>query len=112
VITTAGNLKARYVIHTVGPVWRGGRQNEPQLLSEAYCSSLMLAVEKGLHSVSFPSVSTGAYGYPVELAAPVAIGAILQFLESKGCPADVRIVLHDSSTLRAYEDALKEQPHR
>ena len=79
VITTGGNLKANYVIHTVGPAWQGGMQKEITLAS-AYAESLKLATAKGLESVSFPSISTGAYGYPVEKAAMVALGAVSRYL--------------------------------
>src|SRR6266849_4967245 len=73
VITAGGNLKARHVIHAVGPVWRGGDENEPELLASAYRRSLQVAVENNLRSISFPSISTGAFGYPLKLAAPVAM---------------------------------------
>ena len=80
VITTGGDLKARYVIHAVGPVWRGGDEGEPQLLASAYRRSLQVAVEHRLHSISFPSISTGAFGYPMRLAAPIALETIIEFL--------------------------------
>ncbi|MEM2440474.1 MAG: O-acetyl-ADP-ribose deacetylase, partial [Candidatus Bathyarchaeia archaeon] len=83
VITTGGNLKAKYVIHTVGPVWRGGSQGEPELLAEAYRNSLKLAVSKGLKTISFPSISTGAYGYPIERACRVALTVVKEFLEKE-----------------------------
>src|SRR4051812_41479772 len=81
VITTGGDLKARHVIHAVGPVWRGGEEQEWKLLASAYRRSLEVAVEHGLRSISLPSISTGAFGYPLRLAAPVALGAIVGFLE-------------------------------
>jgi O-acetyl-ADP-ribose deacetylase (regulator of RNase III) len=80
VITTGGNLKARYVIHAVGPVWRGGDEDEPKLLASAYRRSLHVAVENNLRSISFPSISTGAFAYPINLAAPVALKTIVEFL--------------------------------
>ena len=83
VITTGGKLKARHVIHAVGPVWHGGDEDEPKLLTSAYRRSLEVAVQNGLHSISFPSISTGAFGYPIRLAAPVALKAILDFLRSE-----------------------------
>ncbi|MBI2851358.1 MAG: O-acetyl-ADP-ribose deacetylase [Chloroflexi bacterium] len=83
VITGVGNLKARFVIHTVGPVWRGGNQGEPELLASAYTESLKLAAEKNLRSVSFPSISTGAYGYPLPEAANVALNAVASFLKQQ-----------------------------
>ncbi len=73
VITTGGNLKARYVIHAVGPVWRGGDEEEPKLLASAYRRSLQVAVQNNLRSISFPSISTGAFVYPLDLAAPIAL---------------------------------------
>src|SRR5215471_13802951 len=73
VITTGGNLKAHFVIHAVGPVWRGGDEDEPRLLASAYRRSLEVAAERGLRSISFPSISTGALVYPLRLAAPVAL---------------------------------------
>ena len=82
-ITSGGNLKAKHVIHTVGPVWRGGFSDEPKLLKQAYRSSLKLAVANGLRTVAFPSISTGAYGYPVEEASRIAVGAVKEFLEKE-----------------------------
>src|SRR6266436_9845056 len=81
VITTGGNLKARHVIHAVGPVWRGGDEDEPKLLASAYHRSLEVAVQNGLRSISFPSISTGAFGYPIRQAAPVALKAIIDFVK-------------------------------
>ncbi|MDR1837682.1 MAG: O-acetyl-ADP-ribose deacetylase [Treponema sp.] len=80
VITGAGKLKARYVIHTVGPIWRGGREGEPQLLASCYRKSLLLAEETGLESVAFPNISTGVYGYPKEKAAVAAVSAVKEAL--------------------------------
>lgn len=107
VITSGGNLRARYVIHTVGPVWQGGNRNEAELLASAYRESLKVAVEKQLNSVSFPSISTGAYGYPVDVAARVAIGAVSLFLKTKVSSIQkVVFVLFDSATFRVYASAL------
>ena len=108
VITTGGNLKARYVIHTVGPVWHGGDSDEAQLLASAYRESLKLAVEHGLKSVSFPSISTGIYGYPVDLAAGVALQTVIDFLNSDNRLTEVVFVLFDSKTHRTYVDTLQE----
>ena len=108
VVTSGGNLKARYVIHTVGPVWHGGRDGEAEKLADAYRNSLKLAVDKGLKSVSFPSISTGAYGYPVEQAARVALTTVLDFLESGGGLGEVVFVLHDPLTLSVYEVMLRD----
>lgn len=107
VITTGGRLKARWVIHTVGPIWRGGERGEEEILARAYQESLKLAVERGIRSVSFPSISTGAYGYPLEKAAPVALKAVVQFLQQEQAPEEVRFVLFDSRTYQAYQKALK-----
>jgi O-acetyl-ADP-ribose deacetylase (regulator of RNase III) len=109
VITTGGNLKAKHVIHTVGPVWHGGSSNEAQLLASAYQESLKLAVEHGSTSISFPSISTGAYGYPVEKAARVAIKAVVSFLREHTTQLEeVVFVLFDLKTYQAYRSALDE----
>jgi O-acetyl-ADP-ribose deacetylase (regulator of RNase III) len=108
VITTGGNLKASYVIHTVGPVWGGGNKNEPELLASAYRESLKLAVASKLKTVSFPSISTGAYGYPVESAARVALQTVIDFLNEDNSLQEVVFVLFDSRTAAVYEDTLKE----
>ena len=109
VITTGGNLKAKYVIHTVGPVWHGGNKGEPKLLASAYKESLKKAMENNLNSVSFPSISTGVYSYPVDQAARIAINAVIAFLsESATLVKEVVFVLFDSRTLEAYSSALKE----
>jgi O-acetyl-ADP-ribose deacetylase (regulator of RNase III) len=103
VITTGGNLKARHVIHAVGPVWRGGDEGEPELLASAYRRSLQVAVENGLRSISFPSISTGAFGYPIRLAAPIALQAIVTFLETQQHKLEeVRMVLYQREDDRAY----------
>lgn len=106
VITTGGNLKARYVIHTVGPVWHGGTTGEPELLKSAYQNSLHLAEDKKLSSIAFPSISTGAYGYPIDLAAPLALVAVKENLASNSAMAEIRFVLFDQETFLAYQQAL------
>ena len=106
-VTTGGNLKAKYVIHTVGPVWRGGTQREPELLAEAYRNSLKLAVSKGLKTVAFPSISTGAYGYPIEQASRIALATVKDFLESEDNLDRVVFVLFSREDLEAYMDAGK-----
>ncbi|MGQ9543824.1 MAG: O-acetyl-ADP-ribose deacetylase [Candidatus Bathyarchaeia archaeon] len=108
VITTGGNLKAKYVIHTVGPVWRGGRGGEPKLLAEAYRNSLELALKNGLKRVSFPSISTGAYGYPISEAARIAIMTVKEFLEEKNFIEEVNFVLFTAADLKVYEEAMIE----
>ncbi|RJS80568.1 O-acetyl-ADP-ribose deacetylase, partial [Candidatus Bathyarchaeota archaeon] len=107
VITTGGNLKAKYVIHTVGPVWRGGNSGEPELLAEAYRNSLRLAVSKGLKTVAFPSISTGAYGYPIEKACKVALATVKEFLEKEDKLDKVVFVLFTASDLEVYKKAAK-----
>jgi O-acetyl-ADP-ribose deacetylase (regulator of RNase III) len=106
VITTAGNMKARYVIHTVGPIWHGGSQGEPGLLASAYRESLKLAAANKLASVSFPSISTGAYGYPVDKAARIAVKEVATFLAGETAVKEVVFVLFDARTYEAYADAL------
>ena len=108
VITTAGSMKARHVIHTVGPIWRGGSSGEAELLASAYRESLMLAAENNLSSVSFPSISTGAYSYPLEEAAGIAVNTVASFLKESTSIKEVVFVLFDSRTLEAYAGALQE----
>jgi len=103
VITTSGDLRARHVIHAVGPVWRGGDEHEPELLASAYRRSLEVAVQQGLRSISFPSISTGAFVYPLRLAAPIALMTIIEFLERERHSLDeVRMVLYSREDDRAY----------
>jgi len=107
VITTGGNMQARHVIHTVGPVWHGGQKGEPKLLANAYRHSLETAIANNLKSVSFPSISTGVYGYPVELAAGVALGTVIDFLRRNDSLDEVFFVLFDDRTYNAYAQALE-----
>ena len=104
VITTGGKLKAKYVIHTVGPVWSGGNQNENLLLANAYRNSLTLAKDKGIRSISFPSISTGAYRFPIDDAARIALSTVRDFLKEHDFE-EVRFVLFSESDLKAYEEA-------
>jgi O-acetyl-ADP-ribose deacetylase (regulator of RNase III) len=107
VITTGGNLQAKYVIHTVGPVWHGGGRREAELLASAYRESLKLADERKLKSVSFPSISTGAYGYPLAEAAEVALSAVVDFLHNTATSlTEVYFVLFDSNSYRTYASKL------
>jgi O-acetyl-ADP-ribose deacetylase (regulator of RNase III) len=109
VITTGGNLPAKHVIHTVGPIWHGGNRGEAELLESAYQESLEVAAEHNLTSLSFPSISTGAYGYPVAKAARVAIKAVVSFLtEQVTSLKEVVFVLFDSRTYKTYADVLEE----
>jgi O-acetyl-ADP-ribose deacetylase (regulator of RNase III) len=108
VITGAGYLPARFVIHAVGPIWRGGQQGEEQQLRSAYQHSLQAAVQHNCASVALPSLSTGAYGYPVACAARTALQAVVTFLEAQRQPALVRFVLFDTDTYDSYAAALQE----
>jgi O-acetyl-ADP-ribose deacetylase (regulator of RNase III) len=105
VITTGGQLVAKYVIHTVGPVYRGGERGQAEALASCHRESVRLADERGLASLSFPAISTGAYGYPVTDAAPIAISTTLDALASAKYVTKCRFVLFDISTVRAYERA-------
>ena len=109
VITTGGKLKARYVIHTVGPIWTGGKKGEPEILASAYRESLKVAAANNLTSVSFPSIGTGAYGYPQDKAAKVALRAVVSFLKEKTTSLrEIIFVLYDSQTYQSYRSALEE----
>ncbi|MDQ1326957.1 MAG: O-acetyl-ADP-ribose deacetylase [Candidatus Poribacteria bacterium] len=107
VITTGGDLPAKYVIHTVGPIWGGGNRKEPELLANCYKNSLKLAVENGIKTISFPSISTGAYGYPIDQAGEAALKAIIDFLKKDDSVNEVIFVLFNDSTYKRYETALK-----
>jgi O-acetyl-ADP-ribose deacetylase (regulator of RNase III) len=102
VTTSGGNLRAKHVIHTVGPVWHGGTINEPQILESSYSHCMEEANRKECASVSFPSVSTGAFGYPVQEAAEIALRTVVQFLHQPRSVALVRFVLFDQRTYKAY----------
>lgn len=106
VITTAGNLSAKYVIHTVGPVWNGGTKGEPQLLANAYINSLKLAVENGVKTIAFPNISTGVYGYPKDRAAQVAVQAVKDFLSANTTIERVTFVCFDDENLWLYNHLL------
>ncbi len=108
VITTGGNLKARYVIHTVGPVYRDGLHGEPELLASAYRESLKLASAKGIASLAFPSLSTGVYGYPVDQAAKIALKTTKDYLQDHPEIKLVRFVLFGQATFQAFARALAE----
>lgn len=108
VVTSGGNLRAKYVIHTVGPVYRDGLHNEPKLLINAYANSLKLASSKGLKSIAFPSISTGAYGYPLEDAAGIALNTAITYLKEHTDIALVRFVLFGQKTFEVYEKKLKQ----
>jgi O-acetyl-ADP-ribose deacetylase len=105
VATTGGKMKARYVIHTVGPVWHGGKSGEPDKLASCYRESIRAADELRLKSIAFPSISTGIFGYPVELAAPVALEAVAEALQAAQHVTEVRFVLFDQATFDVYTRA-------
>lgn len=107
VATTAGSLPARWVIHAVGPIWRGGAEREAQLLASAYSESLCVLASLGGSSIAFPSISTGAYGYPLKEAARVALETVMRHLEREVRPDLVKMVLFDSRTFQAYARALE-----
>jgi O-acetyl-ADP-ribose deacetylase (regulator of RNase III) len=109
-ITKGYNLKAKHVIYTVGPVYRRDGERAPELLASAYRRSMEVASENGLKSVAFPSISTGAYGYPLAEAAPIALKTVADFLKKHPEIELVRFVLFDGKTLAAYEEALKKLP--
>ncbi|HPZ78580.1 MAG TPA: O-acetyl-ADP-ribose deacetylase [Bacillota bacterium] len=113
VITKGYNLPAEYVIHTVGPVWRGGSHGEAELLASCYKESLKLAVERGIRTIAFPSISTGAYGYPVELAAPIAVNTVAEFVDSASSSSieEVRFVCFDEKTYEIYRRELDRLKH-
>lgn len=106
-ITTGGNLKARYVIHTVGPIYHGGKSREADFLANAYKSSLGLASQYKLKSVAFPSISTGAYGYPVREASAIALKTIINYMKAHSDIELVRFVLFDQKSYQAYEESLQ-----
>ncbi len=109
VATTGGRLKAKKVIHTVGPVWSGGNNGEPEMLARAYKNCLALALKMGIKTISFPSISTGAYGYPVEKASRVALRTIADFLRENTGIEEVWFVLHSQHDLRVYEEVLEDR---
>lgn len=107
VITTAGNLPAKYVIHTVGPVWHSGLRNEPALLSSCYRNSMQLAIDHQLQSLAFPNISTGIYGYPKKHAARVAIETVFDFLQPEHCIEKIYFVCFDEENYIIYQQVLE-----
>jgi O-acetyl-ADP-ribose deacetylase len=105
-ITGGHRLPARWVIHTVGPVWRGGGHGEPELLAACYRNSLALAVAHGVHSIAFPAISCGVYGYPVDQAAAIAVRETAAFLAGDESLAQVTFVAFGDGVIEAYEAAL------
>jgi len=105
-ITTAGKMPSKYVIHTVGPIYKNGKNREGELLYNAYYHSLILAREYNLKSIAFPSISTGAYGYPINEAADIAIEAVIDFIKDNDFIIDVILVLFKESDYNIYEEKL------
>lgn len=106
VITSGGNLPAKFVIHTVGPVWHGGNNNEAQLLANAYLNSFKLAVENGVETIAFPNISTGVYGFPKEKAAEIAIRTVIDFLKENDQIKLVFYVCFDQENYEIYNQLL------
>ena len=106
-ITKGYKLKAKYVIHTPGPIWRGGKWDEEELLANCYRNSLRLAKENGIHTIAFPSISTGVYRFPVALAAEIAVREIMQYLDHNADMEQVIMVCFDEDTKAAYVKALE-----
>jgi len=105
-ITTDGDLQARYVIHTVGPIWSGGNDGEPDALASCYRRSLEVASENGIHSIAFPAISTGNYGYPMEQAAEIALRAVIAHLQEHHGLSQVRFVLKGRKAFAIHSAAL------
>ncbi len=108
VITTAGKLPAKYVIHTVGPVWRGGDKDEPRLLANCYRNSLALAVENAVTTIAFPNISTGVYRFPKELAAEIALQTVADFLKDEEQIKKVIFVCFDRENYQLYLKKIEE----
>jgi len=107
-ITTGGNLLTSYVIHTVGPVYRDGKHHETELLASCYRRSLELASEKGIRTIAFPSISTGAYGFPLDQASRIALQTVMGYLSTHTGIRLVRFVLYGERSFRAYAEVLDE----
>ncbi|MGD0495882.1 MAG: O-acetyl-ADP-ribose deacetylase [Candidatus Bathyarchaeia archaeon] len=108
VITSGGDLRAKHVIHTVGPIWHGGSHSEPGLLADAYKNSLKLAASKKLKTLALPSISTGAYGYPAEKASRTALTTVKQFLERESTLREITFVLFTEHDFKVYNEAANE----
>src|SRR5258705_9021846 len=107
VITTGGNLPAKFVIHTVGPVWNGGKKNEAEKLANCYKNSLGLAVENNLRTIAFPNISTGVYGYPKKEAAQIAVQAVTEFLRTNSSITKIFFVCFDEENFQLYQSLLQ-----
>lgn len=106
VITTGGNLPARFVIHTVGPTWNGGNNKEEEMLKNAYQNSLLLATENNIQSIAFPNISTGIYRFPKEKAARIAIDTIQEFVNESNMPSEILFCCFDSENFKMYKQLL------
>lgn len=106
VITTAGNLPAKYVIHTVGPVWNGGTHDEETLLASAYRNSMTLALEHNAKTIAFPNISTGIYRFPKAKAAEIAVNTVREFIKTTGADIEVTFVCFDDENYRLYAEIL------
>lgn len=106
VITSAGNMPAKFIIHAVGPVYRDGKQNEPELLTKAYWNSLRLAVENNIKTIAFPNISTGIYRYPKEDAAEIAVNTVIKFLKNNVPIEKVIFVCFDYENFKLYNEFL------
>jgi O-acetyl-ADP-ribose deacetylase (regulator of RNase III) len=106
VITTAGNLPAKFVIHTVGPVWSNGKNNEAEKLANCYRNCLSLAVESNIHTLAFPNISTGIYGYPKREAATIAIKTVADLLQQSPLPSNVYFVCFDEGNYSIYQSII------
>jgi O-acetyl-ADP-ribose deacetylase (regulator of RNase III) len=106
-ITKGYNLPAKYVIHTVGPVWRGGNNNEDNLLTNCYRNSLLLAVENNIKTIAFPAISTGVYGFPIEKASEIAVSVVIEFLKGSNKIEKVIFVCFDEKTYMTYKNLLR-----
>jgi O-acetyl-ADP-ribose deacetylase (regulator of RNase III) len=106
VITTGGNLPAKFVIHTVGPVWNGGSRNEQQLLTNCYKNSLKIAIKNNIQSVAFPNISTGIYHFPKPLAAEIAVKTLDQFLQTNDQLQEVTFICFDNENHQLYQQLL------
>lgn len=109
-LTAGHRLPARYVVHTVGPVWRGGNQGEPELLAACYSNALRVAADQAVRSIAFPCISTGIYGYPVELAATVAVAAVRTALQEPGSIREVIFCCFSAADFEVYRRLVEHEP--
>jgi len=107
VLTTAGNMPSSYVIHTVGPIWHGGKNKEGEVLSSAYRNSLKLASETGIKTIAFPAISTGIYGFPKKIAAVIAYEAIVEHLNKNSLPREVTLIFFSESDEQSFHRAVE-----